>query len=403
MCVTGGCYRATIVMSNGDILLYSSAEVFKYVKTLSSTEVSAFVGQLTLTITDKTMQNWPEKDGFGTCCDAYFDGSDEYITFGSGMGGLRVTGRDNAPVALQSMMWIVDTFSTRAENVPNQATPCSTAKPTDKPTEVSTNTVTTVTANPTTTAKPTDKPTEVSTNTVTTVMATPTTVAVSTTKPTEVPQVNPQPEPITTFRAPGTTDLPSCTNEQCGPAPMMPSHLCPDGHTMAGPGPCVRLPNGQCGWESIQCPAADDFSCMNGDISVPVGWAGGGLADNWCNSCSCSKDGLMCTMMGCTRTTASSTPFADTTNTVTTVRDTSTTLTVSTTTASSTTGTGTGGTDPDSDAAAAAAAAAAATTTTPAVAGGSKAHLVIRVVLLVAVVGGVIVHRSKMSGNGRGK
>ena len=72
---------------------------------------------------------------------------------------------------------------------------------------------------------------------------------------------------------------------------------------------------------------------------------------------------------------------------------------------------GCGGTDPDSDAAAAAAAAAAtATTATPAAAGRSKAHsdttaaaVVIGVVLLVGVVGGVIVQRSKMSGNGRGQ
>ena len=74
-------------------------------------------------------------------------------------------------------------------------------------------------------------------------------------------------------------------------------------------------------------------------------------------------------------------------------------------------------TDPDSDdtqtAAAAAAAAAAERSKAAAAASTSKAHsgkwgklvaaVVIGAVLVVAVVGGVIVHRSKMSGNGRGQ
>ena len=154
-CGTGECYRATVVMSNGNILLYSSASAFKYAKTLSSTEVMAFAKSLSLTVTDEDMQT-----GFGTCCDAYFDGSDEYITFGLKVRQLRVTGRDNAPVRLQSLMKSVDTFSTREENVPNQASPCPTDKPTDQPipdtTQTKVPTQVSTLAPPTTTADSTD-------------------------------------------------------------------------------------------------------------------------------------------------------------------------------------------------------------------------------------------------------
>jgi hypothetical protein len=33
----------------------------------------------------------------------------------------------------------------------------------------------------------------------------------------------------------------------------MPNYLCPDGKTVAGPGPCVDK-GGYCGWEIISCP-----------------------------------------------------------------------------------------------------------------------------------------------------
>ena len=45
-----------------------------------------------------------------------------------------------------------------------------------------------------------------------------------------------------------------CTLEECGPPPMMPNYLCSDGVTMAGPGDCIVLENGDCGWEIIYCP-----------------------------------------------------------------------------------------------------------------------------------------------------
>ena len=39
----------------------------------------------------------------------------------------------------------------------------------------------------------------------------------------------------------------------CGPALGMPNHLCPDGKTVAGPGPCIDQ-GGVCGWQIISCP-----------------------------------------------------------------------------------------------------------------------------------------------------
>jgi len=35
---------------------------------------------------------------------------------------------------------------------------------------------------------------------------------------------------------------------------MMPNVVCSDGKTVAGPGACVRQPDGKCGWEIVQCP-----------------------------------------------------------------------------------------------------------------------------------------------------
>ena len=46
-----------------------------------------------------------------------------------------------------------------------------------------------------------------------------------------------------------------CTLDECGPPPMMPSYLCSDGVTMAGPGDCIQNAAGKCSWEIITCPA----------------------------------------------------------------------------------------------------------------------------------------------------
>ena len=45
-----------------------------------------------------------------------------------------------------------------------------------------------------------------------------------------------------------------CTENECGPPPMMPNYLCSDGVTMAGPGDCIQNASGQCYWEIIYCP-----------------------------------------------------------------------------------------------------------------------------------------------------
>ena len=42
---------------------------------------------------------------------------------------------------------------------------------------------------------------------------------------------------------------------ECGPPPMMPNYLCPDGITLAGPGDCIENENGDCYWEIIECPS----------------------------------------------------------------------------------------------------------------------------------------------------
>ena len=45
-----------------------------------------------------------------------------------------------------------------------------------------------------------------------------------------------------------------CEEKECGMRPEMPSAVCPDGKTIAGPGPCIRQPTGQCAWTILRCP-----------------------------------------------------------------------------------------------------------------------------------------------------
>ncbi len=45
-----------------------------------------------------------------------------------------------------------------------------------------------------------------------------------------------------------------CTENECGPSPMMPNYLCSDGVTIAGPGPCIQNIDDECYWEIISCP-----------------------------------------------------------------------------------------------------------------------------------------------------
>jgi len=45
----------------------------------------------------------------------------------------------------------------------------------------------------------------------------------------------------------------ACTAAECGPAPLYPTAMCPDGVHRSGRGPCARV-NGRCGWVRLQCP-----------------------------------------------------------------------------------------------------------------------------------------------------
>lgn len=45
-----------------------------------------------------------------------------------------------------------------------------------------------------------------------------------------------------------------CDESLCGPSPAYPSRLCPDGVHSEGPGPCVKRPDGGCGWFALRCP-----------------------------------------------------------------------------------------------------------------------------------------------------
>jgi hypothetical protein len=45
-----------------------------------------------------------------------------------------------------------------------------------------------------------------------------------------------------------------CTADECGPAPLCPAVLCPDGTTGGCTGRCYRTPDGTCGWEIRECP-----------------------------------------------------------------------------------------------------------------------------------------------------
>ena len=50
-----------------------------------------------------------------------------------------------------------------------------------------------------------------------------------------------------------------CTEDECGPPPMMPNYLCFDGVTMAGPGDCIQNSAGQCYWEIIICSTISGY------------------------------------------------------------------------------------------------------------------------------------------------
>jgi hypothetical protein len=85
----------------------------------------------------------------------------------------------------------------------------------------------------------------------------------------------------------------TCKLTDCGPALGMPNKLCPDGKTMSGPtSNCVVQPSGQCGWEFIDCPVPVD--CYG--ICVP-NVANGCKADTECPSG--EKCEMACTASAC--------------------------------------------------------------------------------------------------------
>ena len=50
-----------------------------------------------------------------------------------------------------------------------------------------------------------------------------------------------------------------CSEDECGPPPMMPNYLCSDGVTLAGPGDCIQNATGECYWEIITCPMTTGY------------------------------------------------------------------------------------------------------------------------------------------------
>jgi len=82
---------------------------------------------------------------------------------------------------------------------------------------------------------------------------------------------------------------PACSSSECGPRPMLPSTKCADG-TYSGPGDCSRNADGTCGWEIRRClsyPRCGGFAgflCPAGLICV----------DNQADSCDPNNGGADC-------------------------------------------------------------------------------------------------------------
>jgi hypothetical protein len=78
-----------------------------------------------------------------------------------------------------------------------------------------------------------------------------------------------------------------CPTEACGPPLGLPSYLCPDGKTVAGPTDrCLLKPDGSCGWEIAPCP--DPAICGGGRVcSEGLAWCtlNGQCTDPACLSC----------------------------------------------------------------------------------------------------------------------
>ena len=77
-------------------------------------------------------------------------------------------------------------------------------------------------------------------------------------------------------------DESECEPKDCGPLPTLPSTLCEDGETFAGPGECELQENGMCGWTITTCPE-DDFCQDDSDCD----------AASWCRP-DCEGPGSSC-------------------------------------------------------------------------------------------------------------
>jgi hypothetical protein len=77
---------------------------------------------------------------------------------------------------------------------------------------------------------------------------------------------------------------PACTTQECGPGPLAPNYVCPDG-TVAGP-VCGRAANGKCGWTIVSCPVVcPAIACLR---ACPLGSR---KDANGCDTCDCLTTG----------------------------------------------------------------------------------------------------------------
>lgn len=63
----------------------------------------------------------------------------------------------------------------------------------------------------------------------------------------------------------------TCEPKDCGPAPLAPAVVCPDGSIGGSTGRCVRGANAACGWEIRQCPAPCSDTLPECDLLCPAG------------------------------------------------------------------------------------------------------------------------------------
>jgi len=94
------------------------------------------------------------------------------------------------------------------------------------------------------------------------------------------------------------TNNSQCTYQECGPAPLAPLRLCPDGKNYEGPGPCQRRSDGTCGYTWLTCPTSGGTGtgCASPINSGPTGSS----YYQDCNICVCGSDGVYrCSFSDC--------------------------------------------------------------------------------------------------------